>query len=107
MKKQFIQLTSGWIPVSVLLLFTVALVAGQARANLPNEIKAAPMPVVTTSINIVLSSGVSKKLEALPLVVDTLLALPSDIELGIDARIVSPHDNGEHSSQSHSQPKSE
>ena len=107
MKKQFIQLTSGWIPVSVLLLFTIALVAGQARANLPNEIKAAPIPAVTTSINIVLSSDVLKKLEALPIVVDTLLALPSDFELGIEARITSPHGSGEHSSQLDSQPKSE
>ncbi len=85
MKNQFIQLTSGWIPVFVLLLFTVALVVGQARANLPNEIKAAPnLPVATSSINVVLNSDTLKKLEALPLVVDTFLALPSDLEFSID-----------------------
>lgn len=103
MRKQFIQLTSGWIPVSVLLLFTIALVAGQARANLPNEIKAAPVPAATTSINVVLSSDMLKKLEALPLVVDTLLTLPSGIELRIDGRINSPHDSDERSSRPKSQ----
>lgn len=103
MKKRFTQLTSGWIPISVLLLFTIALVAGQARANLPNEIKAAPVPAAMTSINVVLNSDMLKKLEALPLVVDTLLALPSDVELSIDARIISPHQGDEHSSRPKSQ----
>ena len=34
MKRQFIRSTSGWIPVSVLLLLMIALAAGQAEANL-------------------------------------------------------------------------
>jgi len=103
MKKQFIQLTSGWIPVSVLILFTIALVAGQARANLPNEIKAAPIPVVTTSVSVILNVDMLRKLEALPQVVDTLLALPSDLELTIDAGIISSFERGEHSSRPKSQ----
>ena len=89
MKKQFIRLTSGWIPVSVLILFTVALVAGQARANLPNEIKAAPMLPTTTSITVVLTSDMLRKLESLPLVVDTLLELPADLEFVYDRSIAS------------------
>ncbi len=97
MKKQFIQATSGWIPVSVLVLFTIALVAGQARANLPNEIKAASVPAITTSVNIVLSADALRKLEALPLVVDKLLALPFDLEVTLDTRFLSPFDRGEHS----------
>jgi hypothetical protein len=103
MKQQFIQLTSGWIPVSVLVLFTVALVAGQARANLPNEIKAAPVPAITTSVNIVLHADVLGKLEAFPVVVDTLLSLSSDLEVSVDAGIISPFDGGEHSSRSKSE----
>lgn len=103
MRKQFIQLTSGWIPVSFLILFAIALVAGQARANLPSEIKAAPVPAMTTSINIVLSADVLRKLEALPIVVDMFLALPSDLELSIDAGIISPNERGGHSSQPQSQ----
>jgi hypothetical protein len=94
MKNRFIQLTSGWIPVSVLLLFTIALVAGQARANLPNELKAAPVPTITTSVNIVLNAEMLRQLESLPLVVDTLLALPLDIS--VRSAIVLPAGRGEH-----------
>jgi len=96
MSKKFIQLTSGWIPVSVLLMFVVALVTGQARANLPSEIKATPAPMVTTSINVVLHSQMFEKLETLPLVIDTLLALPAEIELSIDATIRSTDDDSAH-----------
>lgn len=103
MHKQFIQLTSGWIPVSVLVLFTAALVAGQARANLPNEIKAVPVPAVTTSVSIVLNADVLQKLEVLPLAVDTLLALPSGLDVGINASINSPFDGDKQSSRSNSE----
>lgn len=103
MQKQFIQLTSGWIPVSVLVLFTAALVAGQARANLPNEIKAAPVPAVTTSVRIILNADVLQKLEALPIVVDTLLALPSDLGVSVDTGIISPFGGGENSPRSKSE----
>jgi hypothetical protein len=103
MKQQFIQLTSGWIPVSMLALFAIALIAGQARANLPNEIKAAPVPATTTSVSIVLNVDVLRKLEALPLVVDTLLALPSDLEGTLNTGLTSPFDSGGHSSRSTSE----
>jgi len=103
MQKQFIQLTSGWIPVSVLVLFTAALVMGQARANLSNEIKAVPVPAVTTSVSIVLNADILQKLEALPLAVDTLLALPSDLDVSINASINSPFDGDKHSSRSKSE----
>jgi len=88
MSKQFIQITSGWIPVTVMALLTVALIAGQARANLPKDLIAAPVPAATTSVNILLSTQMLKNLDALPAVVDTLLAMPKDIELRIDTRIL-------------------
>ncbi len=103
MKKQFIQITSGWIPVSVLALFAVALIEGQARANLPDEIRAVPLPTVTTSVKVVLNADIVRKLEVLPLVVDSLLALPSDLEVSFDTRIISPIGNGEHSSRSNAE----
>jgi hypothetical protein len=91
MKKQFIRLTSGWIPVSVLILFAIALVAGQARANLPDEITAAPvLPVATTSVNSALSINSLKKLDALPLAIDTFLALPSELSVRMDNRVATP-----------------
>lgn len=88
MSKQFIQMTSGWIPVTVMVLLAVALIAGQARANLPNEFPAAPGPAATTSVNIVLSTQMLKELESLPAVVSTVLAMPKEIELHIDTRIL-------------------
>jgi hypothetical protein len=91
MKDQFIRLTSGWIPVSVLVLFTIALIAGQARANLPHEVTAAPAhSTETTWKNVGLSSDMVMKLHTLPLAIDTLLALPSDLEPGFDVGIIEP-----------------
>lgn len=93
MRKRFIRLTSGWIPVSVLALFVVALVAGQARANLPNEIKAAPVPSSTTAITIVLTRDMLQKLRSLPLFVDTLLELPADLDLDGRTLLQNEHDD--------------
>lgn len=90
MKKQHTKVSHGWIPVSLLVMFTIALIVGQARANLPNEVKAAPMPVAATSINIVLNADMMQKLESLSLLTDTLLALPFDLELTIDGETLSP-----------------
>jgi hypothetical protein len=88
MKNQFIQLTSGWIPVSVLVLLAIALITGQARANLPNELIAAPVLVTSPTITVVLTASMLKKLETLPVMVDTLVALPGNLEVHIDARIL-------------------
>ncbi len=101
MRKQFIQLTSGWIPVSVLGLFAAALVAGQARANLPNEIRA--VPAITTSVNVVLNDDMLQRLEALPIALGTLIALPSDLGVSIDIGFISEFDTGEHSSRTTSE----
>jgi len=90
MKKQHTKASTGWIPVSLLIMFTIALIVGQARANLPNEVKAAPMPVATTSINIILSADTLQKLQSLSLLTDTLLALPFDLELTINGESLSP-----------------
>ena len=85
MKNQFVRKTSGWIPVSVLVLFAIALVAGQARANLPNEIKAAPLlPAATATTDIVSKGNRWSRLDALPVAVDTLSAVPPNLEAGVD-----------------------
>ena len=55
MRKKFIQLTSGWIPVSVLLLFAVALVTAQARGDLPIEVEPVHQPVTISLLKVVLS----------------------------------------------------
>ncbi len=88
MSKQFIQMTSGWIPIAVMTLLAVALIAGQAQANLPNELRAVPAPAMTTSVKIVLNAQMLKRLESLPAAVDTLLAMPKDIDLRVKTRIL-------------------
>ena len=93
MSKKFIQMTSGWIPVSVLLLFAAALVTGQARANLPAEIKSAPAHFATISIEHVVNSKLIDRLEVLPGTLESDITLPSEIELIIDTKIFSNDGN--------------
>ena len=89
MSNKFIQMTSGWIPVSVLLLFAAALVTGQARANLPAEIKSTPAHFATISIEHVVNSKLIDRLEVLPGALESVITLPSEIELTIDTKIFS------------------
>ncbi len=77
-------------------MFTIALIVGQARANLPNEVKAAPVPVATTSVNIILSADTMQKLQSLSLLTDTLLALPFDLELTINGETLLPNELDRH-----------
>lgn len=87
MSKRFIEITSGWIPVSLLLLFTVALVTEQAAANLSNESRAIPQVATPAAVTVVISRDALGKIESVSDIVDTVLALPSNIELRIDARV--------------------
>ena len=50
MNSRFDQLTKGLLSLAVILMFTVALVAGQARANLPADATATPAFGGTTSL---------------------------------------------------------
>jgi hypothetical protein len=65
MSKRFIEMTSGWIPVFVLLMLAVALVNGQARAKHADSATAAKAAVV-----------------------ETLVSLPDDIEIVLDAALL-------------------
>ena len=55
MRKRFIQLTSGWIPVSVLLLFAFALVTAQARGDIPVEVEPVHQPVAISLLKVVIT----------------------------------------------------
>lgn len=88
MSKQFIQMTSGWIPIAVMALLAAALIAGQARANLGQEYKPALISAASMPVKIELHTEKLQKLEVLPAVVDRLLAMPINIELSIDTRIL-------------------
>ena len=85
MNKHFIQVTNGLVPVVVLLLLVVALVAGQARANIPGQVTAAATPIFPAHTSVILNAGMLKIIDSLPQTLDTILALPADIEMTINA----------------------
>ena len=81
MNIRFDQLTKGLLSLAVILMFTIALIADQARANLPEEAKAAPEFDLARHVSVVLDPESLRKIDSLPHVVDTILALPIEIEL--------------------------
>jgi hypothetical protein len=92
MSNKFIRLTSGWIPVSVLLLCAAALIAGQARANLPAEHRAAGLQAEPQDQAFVLETRLRDEIHSLRLFVATFLDLHDEIEVTIDATIRLPED---------------
>ena len=90
MNSRFDHLTKGLLSLAVMLMFTIALIAGQARANLPAEVSASSDFSSATRLSIVLEHGSLQHLESLPYVIDTMLALPIDIELGIGELTLRP-----------------
>jgi hypothetical protein len=83
MSKRFIHLTSGWIPVSMLCLLAVALVEGQARANLPATVIAPAQVADATDRS-------PAEPDLLRLWVDTHLSVPKEIRVTIDAALSAP-----------------
>ena len=81
MNSRFDEITKGLLSLAVILMFTVALIAGQARANLPAEVSRTPEFSLTTELNIILDAETLQKIEALPHVVDAILALPVEIDV--------------------------
>ncbi len=84
MNSRFDQLIKGLLSLTVIVMFTVALIAGQARANLPAEVSATSDFGLSTRMSVILDSESLSKIHSLPYAIDTILALPIDIELRID-----------------------
>jgi len=81
MNSRFDEITKGLLSLAVILMLTVALIAGQARANLPAEVSKSPEFSLATELNIILDAETLQKIDALPHVVDTILALPVEIDV--------------------------
>ena len=81
MREKFIQMTSGWIPVSVMCLLGVALVMGQASATLPASDTAVP------AVSVADQPG---KADQLGLWVNAYLDLHDHVEITIDAALHAP-----------------
>ncbi len=86
MNSRFDHLTKGLLSLAVIIMFTVALIAGQARANLPAEVSTTAEFGLETRTSILLDAESLRKIRSLAYAVDTILALPIVIELGIHER---------------------
>ena len=84
------RIANAVIGVSLLALLAVALIAGQARDRLPYESLAATATERQLNHSLVLTRARLSKLEQLPNVVDTLLALPLTMEIGVDGVTIRP-----------------
>ena len=71
------QITKGLISLTVMLMFTVALVAGQARANLPQSVSSLGATETISSFD----TESLRRLESLPHLIELVLALPIDVEI--------------------------
>ncbi len=82
MNSRIDQITKGLISLAVMLMFTVALIAGQARANLPA--RESPVDELERpSIAVKIDSDIHSKLESWSYLLDTFFALPIDIDIRI------------------------
>ncbi len=74
------QITKGLLSLALIIMFTAALVAGQARANLTAEVSPGSDIALATRMSVILDSESLQKIRWLPHAIDTILALPTDIE---------------------------
>ncbi|MGI9260567.1 MAG: hypothetical protein ACR2QR_00955 [Woeseiaceae bacterium] len=91
MRERFIQLTSGWIPISVLLLFA-ALVVIQERDDQPlgaGAIHASSEATVTVSL---FDLNDRARLAAVRQIADSVMPLSEHIELAIDVSVYPVND---------------
>ncbi len=84
MNSRIDQITKGLISLAVMLMFTVALIAGQARADLQADAPATDEIAVATEVSVILDAESLRKLESLLHTIDTVIALPIDIGFSID-----------------------
>ena len=86
MNSRIDQLTKGLLSLALIIMFTAALIAGQARANLAAEVSPTSDFALATRMSVILDSELLQKIHLLPHAIDTILALPIDIELRIYER---------------------
>lgn len=72
MSKRFIQLTSGWIPIAVLLLLAAALVSGEPRTGLAKAVTVAP-------------TAPAADVESVTLMLRSMVEMPSEVAVSLDA----------------------
>jgi hypothetical protein len=89
MNKATPRITDGIIGLSMLLMLTVAIVAGQARANLGAELQqVVEVQQSSHRATRALSLHDIKRLEALPTIAETLLELPFHIVIDAETGLL-------------------
>lgn len=78
------QLFKALLTLTVILMFAAALISAQARANLDADAMATGGFAATVAVGVVLDEESLRRLESLPHVIDTVLALPIVVDLGTD-----------------------
>ncbi len=77
------QITKGLISLTVMLMFTVAFVAGQARANLQADAWETEEITPGFETSVILGTESLRKLESLSHLVDSVISLPIVIEFSM------------------------
>jgi hypothetical protein len=80
------RIANGFIGLSMLAMLAVAIVAGQVRAKPGAELQ--PVTEVQPHASVVLQLQNIKGIEALPAIADTLLDLPFEIEIDVEAGLI-------------------
>jgi len=83
MNKRILKLIHSLIGLSVLAMFTIAIVAGQARANSQSEAPLEADLPLSASAKVTLSLEYVQDFEVLPIIVETVLDLPVNLTLKI------------------------
>ena len=86
MRRKFIKVTSGWIPVSVLLLFAAAFVTGEPRGDRQGEIAVIDVPSAELHGEI---RSTLRDVESVRYLVATITSVPARVERLVDAGIAS------------------
>ena len=87
MSQKFIQLTSGWIPVSVMILLAAALIMGRGEPLQAQETIPLAAPATNVVVPGLLDSNDQIRLDSIRLLVDSVLPVPETIEISIGATI--------------------
>lgn len=86
MSKRFIELTTGWIPIAVMMLFAAALVTEQGSANFPGGLAALPATPETPHSRFEGPHG--RDVDEIAVMLESIVELPSDLRLILDATIL-------------------
>lgn len=81
MNKQLLKILNSLVGLSVLAMFAVAIIAGQARANLPDSAVPGVGAQQSMHVQIILSLDDARYLDIMPVLVKTVSELPLHIVL--------------------------